>query len=439
MAAVTADFIMHDPVNGNAAFDTGRATDAYNFWNGLGTPLRAPYDCVPGIELLQKQMVTVLSQLQARGSLLTGIINGVTTVPTSYGQSIIDAMGITLNNTPQAIQQAVIHSMLTPHRQIALPTCNMDSIIAKESLEHPENLAEIYHGILTSNHPGAVEFPEHRGTYLPLQMIIAATPASPVTRIAVRPITPRNWDNVNYFLGPACRANWGTYEITEYLTAGNCDGFDYPVHDMNDVFFAMFMQEVYRGATASTAFIDSRNFYYGTPGNDGLNPGNALNAATHTRRHGVGPPKFTSGEINTFKGTVAGRGNVATIFSQPASVVVAGANYSPIGATGVYLNHLRGHIENMYLDKITALDPATMTNLSTLRPPKILPGTLAAGEFRVIGDRNWLEKGEPVYLGVVRTGANEFQVVEVIKDTAGGGWAVRAAVNGAGWVAVYDK
>jgi hypothetical protein len=463
MAAVTADFIMHDPGTGVTGFDAGRAGEARTFWENINLAV-APYLDVPGIELLQKQMVTVLSQLQTPGSPLTDTINRITTAPTGYGQFIIGAMRITPNNTSQAIQQAIIHSLLTPHRQIALPTCNMDAIIIKESLEHPENLAKIYKDILTGDPDisaaahHVVLLPSNR-SFLPLQQIVTTVPgtADPI-RIAVRPQFPSAFDNMQYLLGPGCRGNWNTYEITEYLdrATGQCAGFNYPIHDINDAFLATFMHIVYNTntaplgqrpnyVTASKAFITSRELYYGIPGNAGIDHNNVLRPDTIRGS----PPTFISSEFDGIKMVVNSLrpASIATVFSQPAQV--AGPprqNYSQIAGAAIYLNHLNGHIENMYMDNVRELDPGTMTDLSILRPPKTIDGTreitLAANEFCVIGDRNWLRNGEPVYLGIVRTGRNAFRLVELVKNTGDTNWKATIAKNDdkeLGWLAIYTQ
>jgi hypothetical protein len=404
MAAVTADYVMHDPATGAAGFDITRANNAYAFWCNIN--LNAPpYQGVPGIELLQKQMIAVLDKLQNGGSALTGVINGIATAPSVNGTSIINAMGITnpASNTSQAIQQAIIHSLLTPHRQIGLPTCNMDAIIIKESIENPERLAELYGDILTGapgTLTGAAVFPANGGQRLTLLQVTGNT-------VEVRPADPLARDNVQYLLNTSKVHTggggvWDGVGITAinptHTVAGitGYTGFNYPVHDVNDAFYSMFMHQVYQTNTASTAFIKSRELYYGTAGNDGMDHGHALNATT------AGPPaKFSEGDLTTFAG-VARSGNVATIFSQPAQLAVAGAaDTSPVtGAAGaVHLNHLNGHVENLYLDKIREITPITLAGLGVVAPgPGITPTNV-----HVIGDRNYLRVGEgkPVYLGII--------------------------------------
>jgi hypothetical protein len=219
-----------------------------------------------------------------------------------------------------------------------------------------------------------------------------------------------------------------------------CAGFSYPIHDMNDAFFAMLMQAVYTSSTAagtvtaSTAFIVSRDLYYGTPGNSGLVPGDALVAAAHP------PPRFSEDELNAFKNkaTIRGRTDVATIFSQPAMPATGIPILSAIvGGGGGDLDNLNGHIENMYLGEIAALDPATLPILKS--PITEVVREIKAGKFRIIGDRNWLIDGEPVYLAVVRVEADKFQMVNLIKNTATGTLTAYSDADGVGWIAVYDK
>ncbi|MDR1435972.1 MAG: hypothetical protein LBI39_02070 [Puniceicoccales bacterium] len=449
MAALTADFIMHDPDGGNAEFSARRAEDAFAFWSGLGTPIRFPYGSVPAIELVQKQMVAVLPKLsRASGSgTLRGAIESIRRGPSEpNGANIIRAMGIDPCDTVQALQQAIVQSLLTPHRQIELPTCNMDSIIAKESRWRPENLVGIYVGISTTDIGRGVAFCANPTVPKPVFPVVAISSDG---KIEVRPNSFYYPDNAVHLLSDECAADWGDYEITEHLSAAGCrDGFDYPVHDLNDAFLAMFMQKVYQSASASTAFITARDFYYGTPGNAGLDLGGALVASIDDGTTDK-PLRFTAVDLTKFQRSVvdSGRTGEATIFSQPFRVSVADGRAAPgdcsqIGETSEYLDNVGGHIEIIDVDKVVAFDPARIAaSLSAeelVAINKESPCDLTGDKFAIIGDRNMLLDGEPVYMAIARVDESSFQVIGVAKNAVPPNtWCV--CLGRTGWLALYDN
>ncbi|MDR0679225.1 MAG: hypothetical protein LBF24_03190 [Puniceicoccales bacterium] len=504
MAAITADFIMHDP-GGIARFDHYGVANAHVFWKDLDITTE-PYAGVPGIELLQKQMVAVLSQLRECQSPLTAIISGIRTDPSENGKKIATAMGIVPNNTQQAVQQAIIQSLLTPHRQIGLPTCNMDAIIIAESLDYPERQAELYRDIMTVEHPNTVPFPANNRTRerrLQLAPILSHWPTSRSREecfVTIKPAAASALDNAQYLLNCGKRTRWDSIGITaagairrrhaaDGVTIINyCDEFNYPIRDVTDAFYAMLMQQVYTTntadskspatyITASTAFIMARYLYYGFSGCGHIDYTNALSAIpAHSQL-------FAHYDLVTFAKYLAEKpGNIATFFSQPELLPEAGTNRTQISGTQVYLDGVGGHIENFFLEKMRRLEailptlpvPAALEPRLPIRPPLVIPkllgrapplgrrpaqppvrpllaaassiaapidvGTsklLTDNEVCIIGDRNYLRNGKPVYLGIIRVqiSPKRYRLVELVKGNDG--W--QAYHCRTGWLAAYDS
>jgi hypothetical protein len=436
MAAITADYIMHEP-NGVARFDSGRVVDVYNFWDKF-----FPSECanVPGIEILQKQMLAVLNNLKEA---LLDDINEIDTAPSANGQNIITAMGIDPNNTPQAIQQAIIQSLLTPHRQIAFPTCSMDSIISKEAVVNPKNLIDIYKNILIADQDIAIEFPASNDPFDGLCNFFDTMPISSTGVIDVCPQAPESPDNSRFFAPERYELEyWNGIGITPI----DKSGFKIQIHDINDVFCAMFMHCVYNInlgddivpnlVTTGKAFIAARQQYYGTPGNMGFKFKNAVELKCG---------HFNSRVLETLIHGISEE-DVTTIFSQQNPKMKNDDYAIPLIAigkeTGVFLHGNKGHIENLYPKNIAMLT----TGRKKLEPIKILLKDKESiqltsdSQFQIIGDRNWMRNGEPVYLGIISNGPN-MQLVELTKrhDCKRNCWQWQANYVAIDWVCPYAE
>jgi hypothetical protein len=282
--------------------------------------------------------------------------------------------------------------------------------------------------------------------------------------IAVHPGNPGAWDNVKYLLSVKYfieNANsclyagiipdkTQTYTVTKdngKISSGYC-GFHYPIRDVNDAFLAMFMQQVYNtnttpegcGAptytTAATAFLTARHLYYGVSGNIGIAYKNALTLTISTNQS----VKLTvSGKtLQAFQRTMPADVNVVTVFTQENMLTEPSPTTSAMAESDVLLDHMSGHIENLYADQLRNFNPRL-----TLAENK-LPCTVTERMVHIIGDRNLIEKGEPVYLGIIRTANDDFHLVSLTRNRKPQAWIGnprpwKAKRTTTCWIAAYDK
>jgi hypothetical protein len=128
--------------------------------NSNDIPIKnAPYCNIPGMELIRDQVSRVLDKISTFSKIgdestqtLAQVLDGSATMhaSASNGQKILDKMKqLTGGPADMSISYAILQSLFTLHRQIGLPTCNMDAIIINETLNNPARLARIFRDIVT--------------------------------------------------------------------------------------------------------------------------------------------------------------------------------------------------------------------------------------------------------------------------------------------------
>jgi hypothetical protein len=94
-----------------------------------------------------------LGHLSKDESKLTQIINIANDInPGEKGNTILDVMSkISGISEGEKLKrgEAILHSLLSPHRQLYLSTCTICPLINRDLHNHPERLAEIYSHILS--------------------------------------------------------------------------------------------------------------------------------------------------------------------------------------------------------------------------------------------------------------------------------------------------
>jgi hypothetical protein len=115
-----------------------------------GTPGSA---ALPGIELFAKQATQVLGAIAHD----TGAPEDILTVGFSlpdpgWGDQIVSDLLQGTTGSPNLdvsnLHSAILKTLLTPHRQIGLDSCAIDSTIISETINHPARMAGMYKGLL---------------------------------------------------------------------------------------------------------------------------------------------------------------------------------------------------------------------------------------------------------------------------------------------------
>jgi hypothetical protein len=112
---------------------------------------KPPYCFIPHTELMRSQMYTVCESLLNSKNPALDLLNATNEITVGqHGQAILKAMsnGRTQSLTPPI---AILSSLFTPHRQRALPTCTIDSLINAEIRNHPEQLIKMYRQMLVGD------------------------------------------------------------------------------------------------------------------------------------------------------------------------------------------------------------------------------------------------------------------------------------------------
>jgi hypothetical protein len=367
-----------------------------------GFPITTPPYCnVPGIELIRDQVTSVLNKMQVNLPLGDGSNQSLAKVladsvdnkmaASANGRQILAKMG------GFSINHAILQSLFTPHRQIALPTCNMDAIIVSETLNNPARLARIFRDILTKNAGELINLASNMHTnVIAICPLISRMPGgNPV--IEVMPANPGNPDNQTYLLTQT--SLWklvGISPIQDHMDS--IIGLRIPINDLNDALLANLMQNVYsgrEGVVVTEGFVRSRQLYFGVNGDRGF-----LDRILCDSGEGVHyfSPEAMRTLVNQAKALLGKGITVAsTMFSQPSEAVSPDNKHTgtTIGGTSFDLDKIHGHVENLYLRNIADI-------------LKMIPG-----DFLPIGDRNWCDgQGEQFYLTIVRETDDRFALTE---------------------------
>ncbi len=375
-----------------------------------GTPItQKPFCYIPGMELIRDQVLSVLGKIetplpcgngytQSLASILRDIEKFDLNKFSVAGKQIIEHIAHVdqMRSISDAVH-VILQSFFTPHRQISLPTCNMDAIIINETFNNPARLARIFKDILCSN-------PEVQINLASQNTITIQSPTEDCC-LEVRPKEPENEDNQKYLLFKEEEEEIGEEEEMRTLEGislirndkEETIGLKIPINDLNDVLLANLMQNVYggdQGIVVTEGFIRSRELYFGIPGNCGFmrepikcNPQKTEWRECILQNEEVEniPVHYFSLEamrtliIQAQQLKEQNLNIISTFFSQPNSEVDPANKIE-----GQFdLDKINGHVENLYLDSVIDIQ------------------NMKIDDFRIIGDRNWIvEDGEPVYLGI---------------------------------------
>jgi hypothetical protein len=384
---------------------------------------------IPGIELVKEQTLAVLEKLlMPESPLMVQLSKTIEMHPSAQGENILGIMEIN-PSSPQAIPQAILQSLFTPHRQACLPTCSINALINAEIFNHPERLADIYTQILTPNPGNKLPLPISK-KQIPLeslQPIPFVPPAYIRTTFTQReksmskafadlvqkPLTTP----VQYIAGtPDAYKPFGI-ELHQdnpskpsiVLKDGKVSfSLDLPVHDLNDAFFANFVHTIYNDTDQSEVFIKVRDLYFDVPGNE-FAGGLTFNADQGNSTDGFYFSGAKIGELINEAKRLSRAGAscaLATVFSSPKTT------FSP--PMPEELSPYDGHLENINLRQLAALDIND------------LQGAKGNAVWR-IGDRNWVNSntGAPTYLSIGKIGPDQYGIF-------GAEYSPDGTLNGAG-------
>jgi hypothetical protein len=310
---------------------------------------------------------------------------------------------------PNHIGRAILRSLFTPHRQIGLPTCNMNAMIVNETLNNPAMLARIFCDILTRDPGTRIRLASDQEITLQ-----SATKGGGGCSMEVRPSDPANGYNQTYLLSGDGKKDAGIELVGGASSPGETVGLRVPINDLNDALLANLMQNVYGGeggVPVIDGFIRSRELYFGVRGDRGFLDGSLVQSTSSVDRlfeidTGGGKVEKINIPARLFGATamakLAARAGelqrdgftvASTMFSQPGKAAFSGdkneSTTTTAGNETFTLDKIKGHVENLYLGKIA--------NIMDLKDD----------EYVVVGDRNWCDAfGEPYYLAIQKMEKN---------------------------------
>jgi hypothetical protein len=252
--------------------DIQKAQQLQRFWDQVD-PKSPPWNNVPSIEWVKTQNLYILGKLVV-------VPSGLATQFTQLQNKSIDYKDFNQNsywndfltnmNQPEAQpllpQVAILQSLLTPHRQISLPTtCSIHAIINVEIFDHTEALFATYVDLLQAGPNSEISFGYCRPRS---QMLIQPFSARIPFSVEIRPENPLGEDNQRSLL--VADKLTGQPDITPLANDGNrIIGFAYRVYNLNDLFCAMLVNRVYAGngtlgsgVTASNTSNHIRRLYF---------------------------------------------------------------------------------------------------------------------------------------------------------------------------------
>jgi hypothetical protein len=358
-------------------------------------------------------MLAVLRALQAQPNgheSLADVLAAAAMAPVDKnGQTVLTFMG--KHGVVLRPHEAILASLLTPHRQMSLPTCSIDALINAETFNHPERLAKTYLDLLRTAPEDTVPFGT-AGISLLARQVYPGNAASPPS-ILVTPTAvdfPQEGKASLPSSNPVCifglgdtnhpyatkKIDWKAEEIDTVVDATTSSPVQLklPIRNLADLFFANFMENIYHDTDQREVFIQVADRYFGIPGSNVQQPiikASPLDHATVA----IG---FTRDDIQLLitKAKIlreAGQSKLlVTIFSQPL----------PQTTSLQVLDPFNGHLENIDVSVFASLDVTAMN----------FPGGI-----QIVGDRNWVNnRGEAHFLGIRRDGYNIFTFITVVRD-----------------------
>lgn len=181
---------------GKITIDKSRVEEIINFWQENPNP-PAGFENVPSWTLVRTQTLSVLKVVKAdmdnvtaedivgmtqygKGdSLVEILMRASTKIPysdfTVNGYQMLESMSASWPG-PIGPHEAILASLLTPHRQWALPSCAFDALINEETCNNPAALARIFLRLLESEPMTPVAIGVENNLLLPNLKIIPPRP-----------------------------------------------------------------------------------------------------------------------------------------------------------------------------------------------------------------------------------------------------------------------
>jgi hypothetical protein len=329
-----------DCCDGDGNVDVERLRRWKEFLGNAENFRKGPFRFIPHTELMRSQMHRVCECLLDNQNGARDQLNAAKGITVGEnGQDILK--NISLGRQQSLCPgEAILASLLTPHRQLGLPTCTIHSLINAEIRNHPERLIKMYIQMLRD---GQFTFPS--GYAVQLQPMVGGSVTVDLRyggagrNRLFKDITDGDRAKIDQQIKDWKREGIEYVESTDETKKYK---LKMPVYNMNDILFTHFC----RASNFGNGKIDISE--YGTmlvyAGND------EYSATTP-----VDGSKFLEG--------------IAKLKTQAEDQKKLGHNYMRV----VTQSSEGTHAENIDIDAILALDPNTM------EPGKAYP----------IGDRNW--------------------------------------------------
>lgn len=356
-----------DCLNEDCTINQGKVMAIIEGWKGINVEEIGEKDLalarLPGVRLVRNQILAVLHALTIVGedSLQAVLLKTPMELPMpNYGGEVLSFMA---KDSGKALKPrvAILASLLTPHRQMSLPTCSINALINAETFNHPERLATVYSKLLQGgSSPISIEF----GCADPTSVLIS--------RSLEKGESDRPFIKVPYVKEDMEEKAWSDEGIA-YRPDDKGSYLELPVRNLTDLFFANFMADIYSKTEQNQVFIKVKEMYFGIPG-DMLNP-EACIQASGTLDGSSDLVVFTEADLERLT-TELGKlrkvephRRLETIFVQPAPVEGDKSD------TKAILNPSEGHLENINIDEFLKIDLRSMN----------------VGDSRIIGDINWVD------------------------------------------------
>ncbi|MDR0693075.1 MAG: hypothetical protein LBF49_00675 [Puniceicoccales bacterium] len=370
-----ANEVAADCFDEDGKVDVERLKTWMEFFGDAENLEKEPFCLIPHAKLMCTQMQRVCeclfrNQNKARDRL--DAANGITVG--SYGRSLLDAMA----ESPLDPAVAILASLFTPHRQLGLPTCTMDSLITKEIMDHLERLILTYTQTLRDDQ---IIFPSG-----------CAVKQLPIAdgHIAVDLI--KGGDEKNKVFGDVMGDN--LFKKNHRLKVWDGEGIKYnsaekykleiPVHNMNDVLFTHLLQVSRFGNWQMNA--DVTLAYAGL---DGLNE-------IYSKVICISPSNFPE--------------KIEVLKAQAKIQEELGYQYMRVGTMAkLDPEVVPGEPKRLDHSEIVKIEDLIALDLSTLK----------VGEAYPIGDRNWEsdDRSEDIPRLAVRKGGDAIYEIGTLEST----------------------
>ncbi|MDR1457634.1 MAG: hypothetical protein LBI47_02170 [Puniceicoccales bacterium] len=230
----TANKVAADCFDEDGKVDVVKLRTWMNFLENVENLKKEPFRSVPHAEFMCSQMHRVCECLLNNQNAARDLLDAAAGITVGrYGRSLLAAMSNGMES-PLKSSEAILASLLAPHRQWSLPTCTINSLINAEIQNHPERLIPMYMHMLDSD-----QFTFPSGYALQLQPMVDG-----YTTIDLKNGGYGRNDIFESVSRHAVIAEWRKEGIEYVKSADEAEKYKLkmPVHNMNDVLFAHFFQ-----------------------------------------------------------------------------------------------------------------------------------------------------------------------------------------------------